>query len=316
MQTGTPAHQQLTCSVVVCTRDRPEQLEQCLARIFDQTLKPIEVIVVDNAPEHSSAEIAQREGAIYILEPNRSLSCARNRGASAAKGSIVAYIDDDASPQPDWLEKLILAFSDLRVMAAGGRTVAPEADAEVMQLCSLIQGAGTAQVGFVLDNDYPNWFEIAAFGGIGIGANMAFRRSVFADWAGFDVRLGLPNAGCEEHFAFVSLVSAGHRVAHVADAVVVHPTVYTIEGLRKRFLSGIAHSTAYIAFLLVHSPAYRRPVIKFALEGARGVRRKWRPQAESDATALVIQRQKVYVARIRGCWLFVRSCLAASTSGG
>jgi glycosyltransferase involved in cell wall biosynthesis len=299
--------------VIVCTRDRPALLERCLAEISNQTLKPIEVIVVDNAPANgTSEEVSRRWEAKYILEPRIGLSRSRNTGAREARGDVVAYIDDDASPERDWLERLVFAFGDSRVMAAGGRTVSPEADPEVVQLCRLIQGSGVARDAFVLDNSHPQWFEIAAFGGISGGSNMAFRRSMFADWAGFDLRLGLPNAGCEENFAFLSLLSVGHRVAHVADAVVVHPTVYTIEGLRSRFFSGVAHSTAYIAFLLVHTPAYRRPVMKFILEGALGVRRKWKPQADSNATALVFPRQKVYLARMKGCWLFLRSYLTSS----
>jgi glycosyltransferase involved in cell wall biosynthesis len=298
--------------VIVCTRDRPAQLEQCLAKISEQTLKPIEVIVVDNAPVHGTSEdVARRWEAKYAVEPRIGLSRSRNTGAREARGEVVAYIDDDASPKHDWLEKLVLAFGDLRVMAAGGRTVAPEADAEVMQLCRLIQGSGTALSGFVLDSNHPNWFEIAAFGGIGIGANMAFRRSMFSDWAGFDVRLGLPNAGCEEHFAFVSMVSAGHRVAHVADAVVVHPTVFTIEALRKRCLRGAAHSTAYMAFLFFHAPRHRSKLMKFLFDSARGVRRDWRLPAKTAPAEVGIPFWRLYLARVAGCFLFIRSWLAS-----
>src|SRR5437879_5405928 len=146
MPMETPALQLMTCSVVVCTRDRPMQLEQCLAGISEQMVKPIEVIVVDNAPERvGTEEVARRWNAKYVLEPRLGLSCARNRGAAEAKGAVVAYIDDDASPRSDWLERLLPVFQDANVIAAAGRTIVPEADAEVMQLCRLIQGSGAGR---------------------------------------------------------------------------------------------------------------------------------------------------------------------------
>jgi glycosyltransferase involved in cell wall biosynthesis len=298
---------QLSCSVIVCTRDRPAQLQQCLAGIAQQTLKPIEVIVVDNAPSESSAEeVAHRWGAKYFLESRVGLSHARNRGAAMTSGDVFAYIDDDALPEREWLQNLVRGFEDARVVAAAGRTVVPEADEEAMQLCRLIQGSGALRDAFVLDNTHPQWFEIAAFGGIASGSNMAFRRTGCDGWPGFDPRLGLPNAECEEHFAFLTLLESGHRVAYIPHAVVMHPTSYTLEGLKKRCLAGASYSTAYMLFLFFHARQHRRKLIQFIYEGLRGLPRDWRPRTNTTGS-IGIPSWKFYLARMAGVWVFARS---------
>ena len=62
-------------------------------------------------------------GARYVLEPRPGLSHARNRGMSVASAPLVAFIDDDAIPATDWLERLTAAFEDPDIAAATGRCV-------------------------------------------------------------------------------------------------------------------------------------------------------------------------------------------------
>src|SRR5437016_1045982 len=196
------SHKRPNCSVVVCTHNRPAELQTCLAGISKQTVQPTEVLVVDNAPLDSSAvDISARYGARYIKEPSLGLSRARNRGAAESSGDVIVYLDDDAYPASEWLANLLNVFSDADVMAAGGRTVMPDADAEAKQLCTLIQGPGTYMETIVVDKNHPQWFEITVFGGIGSGMNMAFRRTAFEVMPGFDTRLGLPGAAGEDQFA-------------------------------------------------------------------------------------------------------------------
>jgi GT2 family glycosyltransferase len=312
MTTRAPIGEPLTCSVIVCTRDRPEQLEKCLRGISEQTLKPFEIIVVDNAPLNGTAEEVSRQwGAKYVLEARLGLSRSRNTGAREASAEVVAYIDDDALARPDWLENLLPVFQSENVMAAGGRTLPPDADSEIRGLCQLIQGVGAGQA-IVLDKSHPKWFEIAAFGGIAGGSNMAFRRSAFNEWPGFDLRLGLPHSGCEDLFAFLSLVKAGFQVAYLPDAVVMHPTACTVDGLKKHYLANAAHAISYVLFLFIHLPQHRGKLLKFVLEGMRGVRREWRGrEAEPVDFQLGISAHKIYWARLLGVWLYVRSLIAA-----
>src|SRR5690348_12347934 len=86
-----------SCSVVICTRDRPRYLERCLNALGALDYPCFEIVVVDNAPSDGrTRDLAQRRQARYVVEPTPGLSRARNRGALESTGEIVAYLDDDA----------------------------------------------------------------------------------------------------------------------------------------------------------------------------------------------------------------------------
>jgi len=97
-------------SVVVCTRNRSELIEDCLRSLKDQaTNRDFEVLVVDNNSTDNTARVVQKfdMGSIelqYILESEVGLSIARNRGYTEASFEWVAYIDDDAKAHPDFVE--------------------------------------------------------------------------------------------------------------------------------------------------------------------------------------------------------------------
>ena len=299
---------ELTSTVIVCTRNRPSELEKCLAGVFEQTMRPSEVLVVDNASQSPGIEeIARRWGAKYIYEPRIGLSIARNRGAKESSGDVIAYLDDDAIPRNDWLVNLLDVFRDTAIVAAGGRTIAPQEDPEAHRLCSLIQGPGTMLEPIVVDRSHPEWFEITAFGGIGTGMNMAFRRLAFDQWPGFDSRLGLPDAAGEEQFAVFSLVDRGHKAAYVPGAVVSHPSTYTVEGLRSRYFAACAYATSYILFLFVHAPRHRKKLLRFLFQALTGVHRTWRSGSNAEQGKSGLSKSKIFAARCRGIWLYLRS---------
>jgi hypothetical protein len=80
-------------------------------RISLPELPSYEVLVVDNAPSDAhSREAALRWGVRYLTEPVQGVTRARNRGAHACKTEIVAYLDDDAVADPDWLKVLTRGF--------------------------------------------------------------------------------------------------------------------------------------------------------------------------------------------------------------
>src|SRR2546422_10702578 len=92
------------CTVVICTRDRPESLDRCLGAVGALDYPSFDVLVVDNGSSATGTrEVAERWGARCTVEPRPGLSRARNRGAGEAQGDLIAYLDDDALPEPGWL---------------------------------------------------------------------------------------------------------------------------------------------------------------------------------------------------------------------
>lgn len=99
-------------SVVVATRDRPERLAGLLKSLRAQTLaEPFEVVVVDDGAAAETAAVLERERGKLDLRAlasdGQGPARARNRGWRAARGSWIAFTDDDCEPAPDWLERLL-----------------------------------------------------------------------------------------------------------------------------------------------------------------------------------------------------------------
>ena len=127
-----------SCTIVICTRNRPRELDRCLAAVKHISYPDFDVLVVDNAPEDDrTREVADRWGVRYLAEPVAGLSRARNRGALVCDSDFVAYLDDDAVPTAKWLRALAREFRDPRVMAVTGRTLelnGPDARGQLMPL--------------------------------------------------------------------------------------------------------------------------------------------------------------------------------------
>lgn len=113
---------QPTFSVVVATDGRAHALAELLESLPYLAGPPLEVCVVRGPTEDGVADVlAAWEGRIKVRSnPIRNLSISRNIGVAMAAGDIVAFIDDDAIPEPAWLSDLAAAFADPSVACAGG----------------------------------------------------------------------------------------------------------------------------------------------------------------------------------------------------
>lgn len=256
-------------TVVVCTRDRPAQLETCLDSLAAQHHPPFEILVVDNGGSEAVAEICRARGVACIREPIPGLTRARNLGARAARGEIVAYIDDDAVAEPAWLGALIREFADLSVAAVAGRTRYMKAWDGLEMTGDDAPGEPGPRARRVFDRGARGWFAQACFGRIGDGNTMAFRRAVLVDAVRFDERLGRGRLleGGDEHVAFMSLISDGYRVVHAPDAVVRHPMPGEPQRRQAKRLRDLRASFAYIVFLWFQFPTHRGDIGRFLAEG-------------------------------------------------
>jgi len=113
-----------TISVVIPVKDRAEELRRCLESVgrIDYPRELVQIIVVDDGSSDSSASVAASLGALVIPSggTGRGPAAARNVGARAAGGEILAFIDSDCTASKGWLRELLSAFCDPKVVAVGG----------------------------------------------------------------------------------------------------------------------------------------------------------------------------------------------------
>jgi len=294
-------------TVVVCTRDRPVQLEACLDSLAVQTASNFEILVVDNGASDVVSDLCRARGVACIREPIAGLTRARNLGARAARGHIVAYIDDDATAEPQWLDALTREFSDPGVAAVAGHTCYMNA---VPGSLSMSADEAADEPGprprRAFDRGNREWFALACFGGIGDGNTMAFRRHLLVDSVRFDERLGrgrLIDSG-DEHVAFMSLMSDGYRVIHAPDAIVRHPTPADPVRRRAKRIRDLRASAAYMLFLWMQFPGHRADIARFIGHGLR--KRATKPAGHSPS-AMPLTTHQALTAVWGGFQIYLRA---------
>lgn len=127
MISGNSKFHPVFVSVIVCSLNGEQRIGSCLESLMGQTYgkENFEVIAIDDGSGDATSAIAHLYGVRVIrFETNRGIPIARNAGLSAAKGEIVAYIDDDCVADPNWLKNLVAVFSDQSVAAVGGKILA------------------------------------------------------------------------------------------------------------------------------------------------------------------------------------------------
>src|SRR5439155_1201568 len=133
-----------------------------------------EVIVVDDGSTDRTEAIARESGMRFISTEQRGLGSARNTGLAAASGEIVAYIDDDATPDPHWLMYLARSFLTTSHAGVGGPNIAPPDDGPIAGCVAKAPGGPV----HVLTSDREAEHIP--------GCNMAFRAECLRAVGGFD----------------------------------------------------------------------------------------------------------------------------------
>jgi GT2 family glycosyltransferase len=237
-----------TVSVVICTRDRPDQLVRCLTSFKGQSRRPDQVLVVDNASQtDATRQAAKTVGVDYLREDRPGLDIARNSGAKAARGDIVVYTDDDVVLHDRWLERLVNAFQSSEIWAATGLILPGSLQSEAECLFESQWGFGRGFGRKDFGNDFymehrsrgcPTWV-------IGAGANMAFRREAFERVGYFDERLDVGAAGCSGDSEFwYRILHKGGVCRYEPSAVVYHYHRNPMEALGRQIRAYMSGHTA------------------------------------------------------------------------
>lgn len=213
----------LTFSVIVNTVDRAEPLRTLLRALEQQSYPQFEVIVVVGpTKDHTLDVLAAYADRVRVLRcPTANLSRSRNIGLLAARGEIVAYIDDDAVPCRTWLAQLARLFDNPDIAGTGGIVYNVHPNAPVIQQRIGIVSSLAEQI----DVRESGVQHVAPPGAAAqwvprpMGANMAFRRQALLDIGGFDEFYIYIS---EEADVALRLAQAGQCVMPVREAAVYH----------------------------------------------------------------------------------------------
>ena len=237
----SPLHGQLSepsASVVICSRDRPDELARCLDSFKKQTFSPRQIIVVDNGSrDDRTRAAAEGAGVIYVREDRPGLDIARNSGVRVAISDIIAFTDDDLVLHPRWLEQLILAFDAPEIMAVTGLVLPAELSTEAQLHFETFWSFGKGYVRKDFDKALFATYRDKAFPAweVGAGASMAFRREIFETIGFFDERLDVGQAGCSGDSEFwYRMLAHGHTCRYEPSAVAFHYHRKTEDGLSSQ----------------------------------------------------------------------------------
>lgn len=250
---GAEDAEPLAATVVVCTRDRSASLDGCLAALAQQRHHTYEVVVVDNASrDDETSRVARSWSARYVREPRPGLDWARNQGLAAARAPIVAYTDDDARPEPGWLGALVRGFASPDVHAVTGLVLPAELETPAQLTYEDVYGGMSKGFAPRLHAQQsrrpvyrPEW--------VGVGCNMAFRRTALLEIGGFDPALdvGTATGGGGDLDAFQRLLESGAVITYRPDAVVRHLHRRSGGALRRQlFDNGRSYSAMLTAAFL------------------------------------------------------------------
>ncbi len=169
---------EIPVSVIIVSHGRPALLRRALIGVSQLFYRPFEVVVVaDTEGLKAIADLPFAESLKTAEQSLPNISAARNIGANLAGGDVLAYIDDDAVPEPSWLHYLTQPFSSPKVLATTG-TVLGRNGISVQWAKRVVDPSGVAK---------PFSGDLAQSQVVKLeGTNMAIRRSAIEGLGGFD----------------------------------------------------------------------------------------------------------------------------------
>lgn len=252
---------ELPVSIVVATRDRPEHVAECVSSILANREIPFELLVIDQSDTSASRDLVGKAGADgrlrWITTDTRGLSRARNTGVAMARGSLVAFTDDDCRVPPDWVRSIVAVFtSDPELsMLFGAVTVRPED--QTKGFTASFTPKSVRELRGSIPNMSSPW---------GIGANMVIRRSTFGPIGTFDPGLGAGSelfAG-EEFDLMIRALVAGLKVVETPHVTVLHLGVRSGRDASRLMRGyGVGFGAAFLKHVRLRTPGALRALTEW-----------------------------------------------------
>jgi len=217
-------NQHLKVSVVICTYNRDKFIGTVLICLAAQTLSKneYEIVIVDNNSTDETAEISKNfiqnypeVNARYVLETNRGLSFARNRGIAEAQSPVITYLDDDAEPVPGYLNEIVSFFeTHPDAMGAGGKVIPKYAEGkEPDWMNKYLYGF----VGYTDFGEHTKQFDKAMK--YPTGCNMTYKKALLEQSGGFNNQLTFRS---DDKHIFYEVSKLTDKIFYLPKALVYH----------------------------------------------------------------------------------------------
>ena len=218
------ANKEPAISVVICTYNRDKFIGESLNCLAKQDLSPdaFEIIVVDNNSTDNTAAIAKDFIAThpdlnirYVLEPNKGLSFARNRGIQEARAAVITYIDDDAEATSGFLQSIVSFMqADQTIVGLGGKVIPKYSESEEPKWMSKYLN------GFVGLMDYgptPKQFDNTMK--YPAGCNMTYTKDILVRAGGFNNQLTFRS---DDKYIFYQVTKLSDKIYYLPQAMLYH----------------------------------------------------------------------------------------------
>jgi len=202
---------------VVPARNAASTIEGCLAALAEQTVRPGEVIVVDDGSVDETADLARRMGAKVLTQDHAGAGAARNLGAKIAQGDLLLFTDADCVPAADWVERLVAALADEGVVAARG-------------VCKSNQLEAVARFAQLEYDEKHRQLAGRRYVDLVSTDSAVYRRDVFCGFGGFDEAF----VASEDQDLSFRIARNGLKIVFAPDAVVTHHHRPTLRGYALR----------------------------------------------------------------------------------
>ncbi len=220
-------------TVIVCTYNRCESLVKALESVVASTLPQSvewEILVVDNNSRDHTRKVVEEfcnrhPGRFrYLFEPQPGKSHALNAGIREARGDVLAFMDDDVTVEPTWLQNLTAALQNCESAGVGGRVLRKwtSSPPRWLSVDGPYERMGWPLIIFDLGHETCELTDNVC------GTNMAFHKEVFMRYGGFRTDLGPQpdnEIRSEDSELCSRLIAAGERLQYEPSAVVYHPVL-------------------------------------------------------------------------------------------
>jgi glycosyltransferase involved in cell wall biosynthesis len=235
VQSGLMIQNMANVTVILCTYNRCQSLSAALGSVALSMMPDSidwEVLVVDNNSRDQTREVVEDFSRRYpgrfryLREPQQGKSYALNSGIREARGNVLAFLDDDVTVDPGWLQSLTAPLRSGEWAGSGGRTIPAQTftPPDWLALDGPHSMVGILYAHFDL-GDKPRELDRAPY-----GANMAYRKKMFEKYGVFRTDLGpspnseIPRPNEDTEFGR-RLLAAGERLRYEPAAVVYHPVL-------------------------------------------------------------------------------------------